>query len=130
MPVQRTLTYTFLAVLVLLQYPLWLGKGGWLRVWDLDRQVEAQKEVTESLKHRNAGMEAEVRDLKNGLGAVEERARFELGMVKDDEVFFQVLDASAVMTAPASAATVIQPGAASAAPAATNASPAPAAAAH
>ena len=95
MPVQRVLTYTFLALLLLLQYPLWLGKGGWLRVWDLDRQVEGQKKTTEALKRRNAGMEAEVRDLKNGVGAVEERARFELGMVKDDEVFFQVLDASA-----------------------------------
>ncbi|HEY4373116.1 MAG TPA: cell division protein FtsB [Burkholderiales bacterium] len=106
MPVQRTLTYTFLAALVLLQYPLWLGKGGWLRVWDLDRQVTAQKEITAGLKRRNAGMDAEVRDLKNGVGAVEERARFELGMVKDDEVFFQVLDASAVAAAPPPASTV------------------------
>jgi cell division protein FtsB len=95
MPVQRVLTYAFLALLLLIQYPLWLGKGGWLRVWDLDRQVEGQKKTTEGLKRRNAGMEAEVRDLKNGVGAVEERARFELGMVKEDEIFFQVLDASA-----------------------------------
>lgn len=106
MPVQRTLTYAFLAALVLLQYPLWLGKGGWLRVWDLDRQVTAQKEVTEGLKRRNAGMDAEVRDLKNGVGAVEERARFELGMVKDDEVFFQVLDSS---PAPAPTIGVVMP---------------------
>ena len=94
MPVQRTLTYTFLALLVLLQYPLWLGKGGWLRVWEIDRQVSVQKLATDGLKRRNAGMEAEVRDLKNGVGAVEERARYELGMVRDDELFFQVLDAS------------------------------------
>ena len=95
MPVQRILVYSFLALLVLIQYPLWLGKGGWLRVWELDRQVHTQKDNTEKLKRRNAGMEAEVRDLKNGVGAIEERARFELGMVKDDEIFFQVLDASA-----------------------------------
>ena len=94
MPVQRVLTYAFLALLLLIQYPLWLGKGGWLRVWDLDRQVEGQKKTTEALKRRNAGMEAEVRDLKNGIGAVEERARFELGMVKEDEIFFRILDAS------------------------------------
>jgi len=94
MPVQRALTYAFIALLVLIQYPLWLGKGGWLRVWELDRQVEGQKNITAGLKRRNAGMEAEVRDLKNGVGAVEERARFELGMVKEDEIFFQVLDAS------------------------------------
>jgi cell division protein FtsB len=99
MPVQRTLTYTFLAALILLQYPLWLGKGGWLRVWEIDRQVTAQKQVTEGLKRRNAGMDAEVRDLKNGVGAVEERARYELGMVRDDELFFQVLDASAPLPA-------------------------------
>jgi cell division protein FtsB len=95
MPIQRVLTYAFFALLVLIQYPLWLGKGGWLRVWELDRQVEAQRKTTAGLKQRNAGMEAEVRDLKNGVGAIEERARFELGMVKDDEIFFQVLDASA-----------------------------------
>ena len=93
MPVQRAVTYAFLALVLLIQYPLWLGKGGWLRVWDLDRQVRGQKDITEGLKRRNAGMEAEVRDLKNGVGAVEERARFELGMVKDDEIFFQVLEA-------------------------------------
>ena len=92
MPVQRALTYAFIALLVLIQYPLWLGKGGWLRVWELDRQVEGQKNITAGLKRRNAGMEAEVRDLKNGVGAVEERARFELGMVKEDEFFFQVLE--------------------------------------
>ena len=81
MPMQRILTYVFLALVVLLQYPLWLGKGGWLRVWDLDRQVTGQKKINDDLKRRNAGMEAEVRDLKNGVGAIEERARYELGMV-------------------------------------------------
>jgi len=95
MPMQRALTYVFLALLALVQYPLWLGKGGWLRAWDLDRQVTAQRKVNEDLKRRNSGMEAEVRDLKNGVGAIEERARYELGMVKDEEVFFQVLDAPA-----------------------------------
>ena len=92
MPMQRILTYVFLALVVLLQYPLWLGKGGWLRVWDLDRQVTGQKKINDDLKRRNAGMEAEVRDLKNGVGAIEERARYELGMVKEDEFFFQVLE--------------------------------------
>jgi cell division protein FtsB len=89
---QRILTYVFLALVVLLQYPLWLGKGGWLRVWDLDRQVAGQKKINDDLKRRNTGMEAEVRDLKNGVGAIEERARYELGMVKEDEFFFQVLE--------------------------------------
>ncbi|MFN0160834.1 MAG: cell division protein FtsB, partial [Burkholderiales bacterium] len=79
--------------LLAIQYPLWLGKGGWLRVWDLDRQVSSQARTNDDLKRRNSVLDAEVRDLKNGLEAVEERARFELGMIKDDEVFFQVLEA-------------------------------------
>ncbi len=78
-------------LIVLLQYPLWLGKGGWLRVWDLDRQVSAQKAGNDKLRQRNAALDAEVRDLKQGFEAVEERARYELGMVRQDEIFFQVV---------------------------------------
>lgn len=82
-----------LAVLVvLIQYPLWLGKGGWLRVWDIDRQLASQKGKNEALQARNDGLDAEVRDLKQGYEAIEERARFELGMVRKDEVFFQIVD--------------------------------------
>ncbi len=89
---ERTLTIVFAGLILLLQYPLWLGKGGWVRVWDLDRQVTAQKKVNDDLTRRNSGLDAEVRDLKNGLGAIEERARFELGMIREDEIFFQVLE--------------------------------------
>ena len=78
------------ALIALLQYPLWLGKGGWLRVWEVDRQLAAQREVNLKLKQRNAGLDAEVRDLKTGYDAIEERARFELGLIKPDEVFVQV----------------------------------------
>ena len=82
-----------LAVLVvLIQYPLWLGKGGWLRVWDIDRQLASQRTKHEMLQARNEALEAEVRDLKQGYEAIEERARFELGMVRKDEVFFQIVD--------------------------------------
>ena len=88
----RVLTITFAGLILLLQHPLWLGKGGWMRVWDLDRQLGAQQKVNDDLQKRNNGLEAEVRDLKNGLGAIEERARFELGMIKEDEIFFQVLE--------------------------------------
>ena len=89
----RSLTLVFAGLMLLLQYPLWLGKGGWMRAWELERQVSAQTKTNDGLKRRNAGLEAEVKDLKNGLEAIEERARFELGMLKDNEVFFQVLDA-------------------------------------
>ena len=112
MPMQRVLTYVFLALVVLLQYPLWLGKGGWLRFWELDRQVTGQKKINDELKRRNTGLEAEVRDLKNGVGAIEERARYELGMVKEDEFFFQVLEPT--VPAPAGASGVPDAAAASA----------------
>jgi len=82
----------FVALIVLIQYPLWLGKGGWLRVWEVDQQIGAQHEVNARLKARNGALDAEVRDLKQGLEAIEERARSELGMVRQDEIFFQVLD--------------------------------------
>jgi cell division protein FtsB len=82
-------TWVLVALLVGLQYPLWFGKGGWLRVRDMERQLAAQREVNQSLEARNASLEAEVRDLKSGYEAIEERARYELGLVKDGEVFVQ-----------------------------------------
>ncbi len=83
-------TWILLAVIALLQYPLWFGKGGWLRVWDYGRQLDAQRDVNAKLEQRNAGLDAEVRDLKSGSEAIEERARYELGLVKPGEVFVQV----------------------------------------
>jgi cell division protein FtsB len=85
----RLLGIAFALLILALQYPLWLGKGGWLRVRELNTQVEAQKDVNIGLKARNAALDAEVRDLKQGTEAIEERARSELGMVKQDEVFVQ-----------------------------------------
>ncbi|MFA6310803.1 MAG: cell division protein FtsB [Sterolibacterium sp.] len=78
-----------LVLIALLQYPLWFGKGGWLRVWEADRQLRAQREVNQKLEQRNTGLDAEVRDLKSGYDAIEERARFELGLIKQDEIFVQ-----------------------------------------
>ncbi|HEY1181886.1 MAG TPA: cell division protein FtsB [Rhodocyclaceae bacterium] len=83
-------TWILLGLIAVLQYPLWLGKGGWLRVWDMDKQLEAQQDVNQKLELRNAGLDAEVRDLKNGYEAIEERARYELGLIKPGEVFVQV----------------------------------------
>jgi cell division protein FtsB len=86
----RWLAIALVALVGLLQYPLWLGKGGWLRVWDVDRQLQQQKDANRKLEVRNAGLDAEVRDLKQGYDAIEERARFDLGMIKGDEVFVQI----------------------------------------
>jgi cell division protein FtsB len=80
------------ALIVLMQYPLWLGKGSWFRVWEVDRQIQAQRETNRTLKARNAALDAEVRDLKEAHEAIEERARSELGMIRGDEIFFQIVE--------------------------------------
>ncbi len=90
----RILALTLAAFIVLLQYPLWLGKGGWLRVWSLDQQVQEERDANARLRQRNGALDAEVRDLKQGSDAIEERARYELGMIKQDEIFFQVVPAA------------------------------------
>lgn len=77
------------ALVIALQYPLWVGKGGWLRVWEVDGHLRAQRDINLQLEQRNAGMEAEVRDLKSGNEAIEERARFELGLTKPGEIYVQ-----------------------------------------
>jgi len=101
----RLLAIALAALLLLIQYPLWLGKGGVLRVWEMERQIDAQRDVNGKLQLRNAALDAEVRDLKQGLEAVEERARSELGMIRKDEVFFQVLEGDAAATKPVSPAS-------------------------
>ena len=87
----RILGAILVALIVLIQYPLWLGKGGWLRAWDMDRQVEAQEAKNRQLEIRNAALAAEVKDLKQGTEAIEERARQEMGMLRPDEIFFQYI---------------------------------------
>ena len=88
----RRLTLMLIILLSALQWPLWLGKGSWLRAWQLDKQVEEQRAANLVLVRRNAALDAEVRDLKQGTAAIEERARNELGMIRKGEVFFQLLD--------------------------------------
>ncbi|MBI3711793.1 MAG: cell division protein FtsB [Burkholderiales bacterium] len=95
----RLITILLVALLLLIQYPLWLGKGGWLRVNELDKQVVAAQAKNDELKARNAKLDSEVQDLKTGTEAVEERARFELGMIKKDEIFVQILDAGSKLDA-------------------------------
>jgi cell division protein FtsB len=81
-----------LAVLLLaLQYPLWIGKGSWMRVRELDNQLAQVRATNAKAKARNDALEAEVRDLKEGRDAIEERARMELGMIKKDEMFYQLV---------------------------------------
>ncbi|MFM7632042.1 MAG: cell division protein FtsB [Betaproteobacteria bacterium] len=100
----RLILIVLTVLLVLIQYPLWLGKGGWLRVWDLSRQLDAALDKEQELRLRNEKLAGEVQDLKEGTGAVEERARYELGMVKEGEIFVQVLDGGTKANAPDSCA--------------------------
>ena len=86
----RSLALVFLALIVALQYPMWLGKGGWLQVREYDHELAAQRDANAKLKARNDALDADVRDLKTGYEAIEERARAELGMIRHDEVFFQI----------------------------------------
>ena len=120
----RWLAVVFVVLIAALQYPLWFGKGGWLAAGALDRQVAAQRAANEKLKLRNDTLEADVRDLKTGSEAIEERARAELGMIKHDEVLFQLQPsgvgakssvkpaAPAVGAAPSPSAAATQPAAA------------------
>ena len=88
------------ALILAIQYPLWLGKGSWLRAAEIDRQLAAQKAKNAELERRNAALAAEVKDLKTGTEAIEERARQELGMVRSDEVFYQYVEKRPADAAP------------------------------
>lgn len=88
----KNLFLGLLLLLLVLQLTLWLGDGGLLDLWDQYQNVEVQRDDNERLQERNAALNAEVLDLKQGLDAVEEHAREDLGMVKEGEVFYQVVE--------------------------------------
>ncbi|HHJ15297.1 MAG TPA: cell division protein FtsB [Gammaproteobacteria bacterium] len=88
----RWLIWLLVVLLVLLQYRLWVGDGSLAEVWDLYQQVELQRAENGRLRERNQALEAEVKDLKQGLEAIEERAREELGMIRDGETFYQIIE--------------------------------------
>lgn len=88
----RLITIILVTLLLLVQYPLWFGKGGWLRIWDLDQQVTVTKKKNAKLRVRNDKLKSEVADLREGIEALEERARYELGMIKKGEIFIQIVE--------------------------------------
>ncbi len=87
----RVLLAILLLILILLQFKMWFGEGGFSDVRRLEQRVEEQAEENETLVLRNRELQAEVEDLRQGLGAVEERARNELGLIKESEEFYQVV---------------------------------------
>jgi len=88
----KALTVTLAALLALVQFRLWVGDESLAEVWRLRQAIELQRSENTLLASRNQRLEAEVRDLKTGLEAVEERARVELGMIRRDEIYFQIVE--------------------------------------
>ncbi len=93
----RLCLFFLFSLLLLIQYPLWLGKGGWLDVWELQRIINAQIDYNKKLEIRNLSLESQVKDLKAGNKAIEELARTELGMVREGEKFFRITGESRVL---------------------------------
>ena len=88
----RYLNLVLIVMLAVLQYDLWVGEGSMASVWQLQHAINGQHAENARLKSRNDTLAAEVEDLKSGLSAIEERARSELGMIKQDETFVQIVD--------------------------------------
>lgn len=88
----RLLVVLLLVLLVLLQWRLWFGAGGMRTVWELEQAVEAQQAENLERERRNRSLAAEVEDLKKGLEAIEERARSEMGMIREGEIFYQIIE--------------------------------------
>jgi cell division protein FtsB len=88
----RALITILIGILIVLQITLWVGRGGVRDVRKLEHAVADQQAAIAALKERNRTLSAEVMDLKQGLEAVEELARSEMGMIKKDEQFFRVID--------------------------------------
>ena len=88
----KPLVAALLVLLVFLQYKLWLGEGGLTEIWRTHQAIEAQMQENAVLKERNAALDAEVKDLKHGFDAIEERARAELGMIRKDETFYRIVE--------------------------------------
>jgi len=95
----RPLILSLLVVLAGLQWALWFGRGGRGDVREIREQIEQQRAFNTEFEARNRGLAAEVMDLKQGLDAVEELARSEMGMIRQDEIFFEMLEPPGVMRA-------------------------------
>ena len=88
----RILMGILVFLLVVLQYRLWVGEGSLAEVHNLRREIENQKEKITKLRERNLELRAEVENLKHGQEAIEERARSGLGMIRENEIFYQVIE--------------------------------------
>lgn len=96
----RYIVYGLLVLLIAIQYPLWIGKGGWLHVYQMDKEVQAQQQKNQELEKRNNKIAGDVNDLRQGTRAVEERARIEHGMVKENETMVQIVQSDEELPKP------------------------------
>ena len=87
----KYLSFTFIAIILLLQYHLWLGKGGWKSVIALQQDIEKQVAINEKIKSENEILKAVVKDLKYGSEVIEAKARYDLGLIKKGETFFLII---------------------------------------
>ena len=94
----KPITIIFIFVLAFLQYRLWMGNGSLSEVHELNNQITMIENENTQLRERNLSLAAEVMDLKEGSEAIEERARSEMGMIKHDETFYQIVDYSKAQT--------------------------------
>ncbi len=92
MSVMRWILFFIFCCLLGLQLRLWFGQGSWEQIVSLQREVEEQELVNQRLRDRNQVLENEVRELKSGLNSVEERARSDLGYIKEDETFYLMVE--------------------------------------
>ncbi len=88
----RVLFWVLVVCFVILQLRLWIGEESLADIWRLKGEIERQEQENYLSAERNKRLRAEVKNLKEGLDAVEERARTQLGMVKEDETFFLIID--------------------------------------
>ncbi|OEY67817.1 cell division protein FtsB [Marinobacter sp. X15-166B] len=91
-PVMKILWAIMVVLILLLQVRLWVGEGSFAQVWSLQEAIDEQRAENQKLALRNERLYAEVRNLRSEQGAVEERARMNLGLIRQDETFFLVVD--------------------------------------
>lgn len=88
----KIISFILVGIIIVLQYSLWVGPGSMSSAWRLKKQLAAQEQENDKLRQRNEVLLAEIKDLKHGHAAIEERARTELGMVKKGETFYQIIE--------------------------------------
>jgi cell division protein FtsB len=86
------LSIVFTILIVSLQYPLWFGRGGWINVYEMQKEIDTQQNINKIMQSENETLRLTVNDLKNGTDVIEAKARFDHGLIKKNEIYFQVIN--------------------------------------